>query len=270
MTPETGMAFINGANLYYEILGNGTPLVLLHAGIADRRMWDAQFEVFAQHFRVVRYDRRGFGNSPMVAGDFSHRRDLVALLHHLNMPKAHFVGASYGGRTILDFALEQPEMVLSLVTVGSSPGGFSAPQFPPPPQIEAIDQAASAGDIALASELEIQLWVDGPTRTPDQLPAAIRQLAVEMNLIALQYEIQALGDDQPFMDTVSRLSEIHAPSLIIWGDIDRPHVSLAGEFLAAQIVGAKKHIMTGTAHLPNMERPQEFNEVVLDFLKFLP
>lgn len=269
MTLETGIAPINGAHLYYEILGSGTPLVMLHAGIADLRMWDTQFEVFARHFRVLRYDRRGYGKSPMVAGNFSHRRDLHALLHHLNIPKAHFIGASYGGRTLLDFALEYPDMVLGLVTVGSSPGGFSAPQFPPPPQSQAVDAAVESGDIALASELEIQLWVDGPYRTPEQLPAAMRQLAVEMNLIALQYEIQELGDDQPFTDTISRLGEIHVPTLILWGDMDRPHVPLAGEELITHIIGAKKHIMMGMAHLPNMERPQEFNHVVLDFLKNL-
>lgn len=263
---ESGFARINGAELYYEMAGAGEALVLLHAGIADGRMWDAQFEAFREHYRVLRYDRRGYGKSSMSAGDFSHRRDLRDLMLHLGIEQAHLLGCSYGGRTALDFTLEFPGMVKSLVMVGSAPGGFQFEGQSPPQEAE-LEKAIAAGDLERTSELEVQIWVDGPKRSPDQVPAAIRDLVREMNQIALGWEVQALGDDQPFSDSAQRLGEIHVPTLVLWGDVDVARVLAAGESMAANIAHAQKHIMAGTAHMPNMERPAEFNTVVLGFLK---
>ena len=107
---ESGYAEVGGARFYYEVAGQGDPIVFVHAGIADRRMWDAQFDVFARQYRVLRYDRRGFGNTAMVAGAFSHHRDLHALLEFLEIEAAYLVGCSQGAKTIIDFALEHPQM----------------------------------------------------------------------------------------------------------------------------------------------------------------
>jgi pimeloyl-ACP methyl ester carboxylesterase len=263
---ETGFATVNDTQLYYETAGAGAPLVLLHAGIADCRMWNAQFEVFAQQYRVIRYDRRGYGKSPLPAGDFSHRRDLYELLRFLQIDHAHLIGSSYGGSTALDFAREHPALVASLTIVGSTPFGFEFAQEPPP-QAAALNEAEEAGDLARASELEVQIWVDGLTRKPEQVNPAVRQLVYEMNLIALENEIKELGDDQHFEDTATHLHEINAPTLIVWGDLDRPRTQAGGAYLAETIAGARHHIMTGTAHMPSMERPQEFNRVVLEFLR---
>jgi 3-oxoadipate enol-lactonase len=107
--PESGFAEVNGASLYYESLGQGEPVVLLHAGIADGRMWDEQFGTFAEGYRVVRYDRRGFGRSAMVDGTYSHHDDLRGVLDHLGIEHASFVGCSMGGGAAIDFALGHPE-----------------------------------------------------------------------------------------------------------------------------------------------------------------
>lgn len=261
----TGFAPVNGAYLYYELMGEGHPLVLIHAGIADRRMWDMQYEVFARHFRVLRYDRRGYGKSEMVAGDYSHSHDLYELLHYLKIEQAHFIGCSYGGRTLIEFVLEHPQIVSSLAIVASSPAGYQF-ESEPPIQLEALEMALDEGDLERASELEVQIWVDGPLRSPDEVPASVRDLVREMNLIALQNETLNLGHDLAADHTVDRLSEITAPTLLLWGDLDRPRVCSAGEYMATRIPNAKKHILTGTAHLPNMERPDEFNRMTLDFL----
>src|SRR4051812_9978431 len=97
---STGFAAVNGVQIYYEIAGSGHPLVLVHAGIADRRMWDAQFPVFAQHYRVIRYDMRGFGKTAMVAGSFAHHDDLHGLLTFLGVERAYLLGCSKGGGMI--------------------------------------------------------------------------------------------------------------------------------------------------------------------------
>jgi pimeloyl-ACP methyl ester carboxylesterase len=266
VTFESGFAPVNGAELYYEMTGKGETLVMLHAGIADRRMWDAQVEFFAQHYRVLCYDRRGYGKSALPPGDFSHRHDLYELLDWLEIEQAHLIGCSYGGRTALDFTLEYPQMVKSLTMVGSAPGGFQFKGEPPRQEAE-LEQALEAGDLERAAELEVQIWVDGPQRTPEQVPATVRDLVREMNLIALGWEVQELGDDQPFTDTVERLDQVRVPTLVLWGDLDVPRVLSAGEYMARNIASAQNYVMSGTAHMPNMERPEEFNRVVLGFLQ---
>lgn len=261
----SGFAPVNGVNLYYEMTGAGQPLVFIHAGIADRRMWNPQYELFARNYKVLRYDRRGYGKTAMPVGDFSHRQDLFELLNYLNIEKAHLVGCSYGGRILLEFALEHVDRVGKLVIVGGAPAGFDY-KSAPPRQSEALEAALQAGDLERASELEVQIWVDGALRTPEEVAPEIRALVHDMNLIALRNETQELGNDLSVDNTAQRLTELNTPALIIWGDLDRPRVCAAGEFMAQQIPGAQSYIMSNTAHVPNMEKPAEFNQVVLNFL----
>src|SRR3712207_8911911 len=121
-----GFADVNGARLHYEIVGEGDPLVLVHAGIADGRMWEGQLGAFAHRNRVIRYDMRGFGRSAMVEGPYAHHEDLRALLDYLGIERALLVGCSMGGKTIIDFALQHPGRAGALVLAGSSVSGFEA------------------------------------------------------------------------------------------------------------------------------------------------
>ena len=177
---KNGFAEVGDARFYYEIAGEGQPLVLVHAGIADGRMWDEQFPVFAQHFRVLRYDRRGFGKTAMVAGDYSHHRDLYELLKFLQIEQATLVGCSQGAKIAVDFTLEHPDMTDALVLVAPALSGF-AYTGDMPRQAEQMDLAEEAGDLAQINELEVQIWVDGPHRTPDQVDRKVRERVREMN-----------------------------------------------------------------------------------------
>lgn len=262
---ERGFVPIHGARLYYEIAGTGDPVILVHAGIADCRMWDDQFMWLAQTYRVLRYDRRGYGQSLLPPGDFSHRQDLAALMTHFGISAAHAIGSSYGGSTLLDLAREQPALLRSLIVVGSAPFGFEFASEPPP-QAEALDAAIEAGDLDLAAELEVQIWLDGLSRTPGQVDMAMRQKVWLMNRVALQNETQNLGQDQPLPDTARHLGTFNLPALIIWGDLDRPRTQAAGAYLAAHLPGAVRYVMPGCAHLPNMEQPEHFNQVIGRFL----
>src|SRR5215216_6924328 len=122
---QTGFADLHGGRLYYEIAGEGPFLVLAHAGIADHTMWDDQFPVFAQHFRVLRFDFWGFGKSTVIPKPFFLHDDLYRLLTFLEIKQAHLLGCSLGGRVALDVALAYPQMVKSLIAVGSGLGGYS-------------------------------------------------------------------------------------------------------------------------------------------------
>ena len=267
MSRTTGTVAVNGAELYYEAGGGGEPLVLVHAGIADARMWDAQVDAFSTQYRTIRHDMRGFGRSPMVEGPYSHHADLRALLDALEVERASFVGCSRGGGAVLDFALENPGRVGALVLVGAAVGGFEFDEEPPEEWDELV-AADDAGDLERVSELEVRMWVDGPGRGPGAVDPAVRDLVREMNLIALKNE--ALGIDEelePQPPAATRLPQIHAPTLVVVGDEDRPRTLAAADLLAEELPNVRKVVMPGTAHLPNMERPGEFNRLVLEFLR---
>jgi len=266
MLRETGTADVNGASFYYEVAGEGEPLVLVHAGIADGRMWEGQIEAFARRYQVIRYDQRGFGRTAMVEGPYSHHDDLRGLLDSLGVERAHLVGCSMGGGAVLDFALGYPERAGALVLVGSAVSGFEG-NFEPPEQWGELVAADEAGDLERVCELEVRIWVDGPGRRPEDVDAALRDLVYEMNLIALKNEASGLGEEvAPDPPAADRLSEVRSPSLVMVGDSDQPRTLAAADLLARELPNARRVVMRNTAHLPNMERPEEFNGIVLDFL----
>lgn len=268
---QSGMAEVNGTRLYYEVAGEGHPLVLIHAGIADSRMWDDQFDAFAQRYRVIRYDLRGFGRSEVPPGPYALRDDLLGLLRFLGVARTYLVGVSIGGGLAIDFTLEHPGMVDALIPVAAGVFGLPRSAADDAP-FEEVEAAIKAGDLARANELEIDLWVVGTRRTADQVDPRVRQRALEMNgdsfaRLAENEQAHPQPLDPP---AYGRLGEIHAPTLVIVGDEDLPEVTRAADALAANIAGAHKVVMHGAAHLPNMEQPAEFNRLVLDFLAGLP
>jgi pimeloyl-ACP methyl ester carboxylesterase len=267
---QTGYAEVNGARIYYETAGAGHPLVLVHAGIADSRMWDGQFNALAEHYRVIRYDLRGYGKTAMVTGDFAHHEDLGGLLDFLNIERAYLVGCSMGGRTIIDFTLEHPEKVRALIPVGADLSGYED-KSEPPKQWDEMVAAYEQGDFERLSELEVQIWVDGRARNPQEVNPTVRTLVREMNTIALQNAAQKLGSEVTLdPPAIGRLTQISVPALIVAGDLDQQHMLEIANLLANGIPGAQKVVMGGTAHVPNMEQPSEFNRLVVDFLAKLP
>lgn len=271
-TGAAGMAEVNGTRLYYEVAGEGHPLVLIHAGIADSRMWDDQFALFAERYRVVRYDLRGFGKSECPPGPYTLRDDLYGLLSFLGMRKTYLIGCSMGGSLAIDFTLEHPDMVGALTPVCAGLGGFE------PSDTDAetaywqdAEAAEKAGDIALLNEMEVHLWVDGLGRTPEHVNPSVRERVREMNGLALAREAEASKAERQRLDppAAGRLAEIHVPTLVVIGDQDLSGTQQTADKLASEIAGARKVVFHDTAHVPSMEKPDEFNRVVLDFLSGL-
>ncbi|MEP6985292.1 MAG: alpha/beta hydrolase, partial [Chloroflexota bacterium] len=252
--------------MYYEVAGSGHPLVMVHAGVADNRMWDDQFEVFAQDYKVIRFDQRGFGQTKPVEGEFRRYEDLYALLMFLGITETYLMGCSMGGGACIDFALEHPEMAKALITIGSAAAGLNL-DIPDLPLEDLIDQAFKANELDKAAEYEAQMWLDGPNAPAGRVGGAIRQKMVVMNTIALQNEQLNLGKqirlDPP---AATRLDELKLPTLIIYGDLDTPYILAAGKYMAQHVKGAKEVVMSGVAHLPSMEQPQALNDIVASFL----
>ncbi len=265
----TGYADVHGARLYYEMMGAGQPLVFVHAGIADSRMWDDQFAAFAARYRVIRYDIRGFGKSAMPPGPSSTSRDLHGLLTALGITRAHVVGLSIGGGIAIDFTLQHPEMVSALVLAASGLGG-TQPSAEMQRADADVDATLERDGIDAAVEAENRLWVDGPKRTPNQVDPTVRARVTEMN--GALYRLPEVDAPRERLDppAVGRLGEIHAPTLVIVGDGDVPDVIETADALEQGIAGARKVVFPDVAHMVNMERSAEFNRVALDFLDALP
>jgi 2-hydroxy-6-oxonona-2,4-dienedioate hydrolase len=258
---EAGYFEFDGGRLYYESAGSGVPVVLSHAGFLDSRMFDGIWEPLARKYRVIRYDMRGFGKSDPVTGPVCRRDDLARLLDHLGITGAHMVGCSMGGEMSLDLALERPDLVRSITLVDSTPSGFDM-QGEPPRYLFEMFTAVQNGDVDLANELQVRIWMDGIYREPDQMDEGLRKKALEVNRIPVERKTFLIADAQPVNPltppAVTRLEEVKCPALIVTGSLDHPEVQRAADVLAGRIFGAKNEIIESCAHVPVFEKPEEF------------
>jgi len=268
----TGFLDVPGGQLYYEVAGTGHPLVLIHAGVADNRMWDEQFTAFADRYRVIRYDTRGFGKTRTEGVEFSNRQDLYDLLRHLDVDKVYVIGLSRGGQIAVDFTLEHPEMVAAVIPDAAGVSGYEHQ----PGDSEQARQEATAFDRMDAlwesgahdelQELELAMWVDGPGQPEGRAAPSVRERVREMNAGAYNR-----GEPEPQPQPLEppaagRLGEIAVPALVIVGDLDTMGTVAMADYMAREIPNARKVVFSGAAHMVNMEQPERFNQVVLEFL----
>ncbi len=268
---QTGFLDVQGAPLYYEVAGTGYPLLLIHEGVADCRMWDQQFETFARQYQVIRYDLRGFGKSTVPAGPFANHEDTFALLQHLGIKQAHVIGMSFGGLVALDFTLAHPERVTSLVLGAPSVSGRKSSSADVQRFVEEEEALLEQGNLEAATELNLRMWVDGPRRTPDQVDPTVRQCVYEMQYHAFTVPTPDEAEELPLEPSaITRLAEIHVPTLLIVGEYDIPDKYELVKQLASEIPQAQQVVIPGAAHVINMEQPAEFNRIVLNFLAHIP
>lgn len=254
--------------IYAEVAGEGPQLVLVHEGICDSRMWDLQWEQWSRSRRLLRVDLRGFGRSPLEAGPFAHARDVIEAIERHGFGPTALLGVSLGGRVALEVAVARPELVSALVLV--------APGMPGHEWSEELrarwgeeEAAFEAGDLDGAVEASLRTWVDGPRREPEDVDPVVRSLVGEMQRRA--YELQGVVDEDEeelfVEDVAQRLGDVRAPTLVIVGEEDQPDMHAIAKRLAAEIPGARLETIADTAHVPSMERPREFDELVLPFLE---
>jgi pimeloyl-ACP methyl ester carboxylesterase len=245
----------NGTRLYVETAGSGEPLVFVHGFSLDTRMWDDQWEPFAEHFQVVRYDLRGFGRSALPTDQYyRHADDLAGLLDALGIQRAHVVGLSLGGGITLDFALAHHQRVLSLVVVDGILPGFSTPDLDA--SIGTVWRAARSEPLEAVKEL----WLSQPL-----FSGALADPSVAARVRAMVADYSGYGwvarDPGRWVDppVASRLAEISAPTLALAGEGDLEGFKTIAGKIAAEVPGARLAMIPGCGHLPNMEAPDAFN-----------
>ena len=265
---------INGAELFWESAGEGSAVVLIHAGTADSRMWDDLFSRLSEDFRSVRYDLRGFGRSSFPGGPYSHAADLDALFRTLGIDSAAVIGTSLGGQIAIDFSLVYPLRVTRLLLAASALGGYQWSE-----EVQgfgaAEDAALDAGDVDKAVELNLRMWVDGPSRGSSAVSATVRERVREMQRNAFEKQLRAYEQQSPPPSptnelqppTAARLTDIDVPTLVVVGDKDALDILEIADQLAKEIPQARKVVIPGTAHMLSLEKPEEFSELVVAFLE---
>jgi len=266
-TFERGFVPVGCGDVYYEAMGKGEPLVLVHGGSLDHRMWDDQFEFFARRFRVIRYDVRGYGLSRSPYGAHRDYDDLALLLDHLGIERANLMGLSLGGRIIIDFALEHPDRVLKLIPVAPGLSGYEFNSEPEQKCMQDIRAALMTADFDKAAEAFLAGWTVGPKRRVEDVDpgflSRVRAL-VQENIKPGKDAGYPTEADPP---AVGRLSEIKAPTLVVVGDLDMPGIIDISNRIEKEVRGSKKVVIKGAAHTVNMEKPEKFNRVVMEFLE---
>ena len=262
MEPKRGIAEVNGTSLYYEDVGRGHPVVLVHGHTVDGRMWDDQVEPLASKNRVIRYDARGYGRSAVpVNKDYAHTKDLKALLDDLEVSQAHVIGLSMGGLIAVDFALAYPEVVTSLVAVDAVLGGYrwnEAGEMIRTVHRTALKRGVEEGKIAwLGSELF------APAMERSKVASRMREMVADYSGWHWLNRAPVRGNDPPAID---RLDQIACPTLVVVGNRDMPDFQKIADILHRGIPEARKVVLAGAGHMANMEVPAEFNKAAMGFL----
>jgi len=251
--------------------GDGVPVVFLHAGVADKRMWASQVELVTDaKMRAIAYDRRGFGETRAQDEPFSHVEDLSMLLDELGVGAAVLVGCSQGGRIAIDFALEHPQRTIAMVLISTAVSGAPEPEEYPAeiqPLIMAYEAADEADDTDMLNLVEAHAWLDGPATPGGRVTGELRDLFLEMNGTTLGHE--ELSHEIEPTSAYEQVGAITQPVVLVSGELDFPHIIEQHGYLEAEMPNSFAVIIEGAAHLPSFERPELFNPLLLEYLQNL-
>lgn len=259
---DTGYVLVDGGKLFYELAGAGRNIVLLHDGMVNQEIWDEQFPLLAKTYRVVRYDRRGYGKSSDPEMKYSHIEDLNQLFIQLNIDRAIVFGMSSGGRLAIDFALTYPGKVEGLVLVGAVVSGFGytshmytrGGHFDPQKYTDPV-------------KVNEYFIMDDPYEIYSENISAKEKVMKLLPNLARENRVPT----QPASKVAVRsLSDIKVPALILVGEYDIPDVHAHAGVINAGIADSKREIISGSGHLIPIEQPALFNEAIMNFLTNLP
>lgn len=265
-TYQFGFAEINGTTLFYEVKGDGQPVLLLHGYPLDSRMWDDQFEEFSKYSQVIRFDYAGCGKSSHHDEDYSLVEDVKGLLACLGVSKVDLVGLSVGGNIAMDFTLAYPEMVNKLIVASSGLLGWIDYSLERQNYNKELTELFQKQSHEEAVKLMCKAWVAGPFRSIDEINPAIVEKYADMLSGNLTRENGKGKMILPETKTMEMVGNISVQTLIISPDIDFPDFSAISEFLHEKFADSQLVVIPGTAHMINMEKPLEFNQLVLKFL----
>ena len=258
---DSGFINVGADKMFYESMGKGPAIIFIHDGLVHRQIWDSQMPFFSQSYQAIRYDRRGYGNSPAPTKRYSIIEDLNSVFVHLKVEKACLIGMSSGGGLAIDFALQYPQKVSSLILVGAVVTGFTFTKhfssrgghLPP-------DLSGEQVNAYYASTDPYEMYSEN-----SEAKARVMQLLkLHPNRDSKKYPLIP-----PAQLALRKLNEIKVPTLILVGEFDIPDVHAHAGAINAGIVGSRRDIIPKAGHLVPIEQPALFNTAVSDFLKSL-
>jgi pimeloyl-ACP methyl ester carboxylesterase len=258
----------DGAIIRGEADGFGIPVVFLHSGVTDRRMWAGQMRELAEEgYHVISYDRRSYGETESRDVPFNHLVDLEAVLDSLSVHAAIFVGSSKGGGLAIDFAIEHPERTIGLVLVGTAITGAEGAEIPEEAADleDALEYAEERGNLDTVNRIEAHLWLDGPLSESGRVSGEVRDLFLRMNAVHLNHP--ELTEEEVPDDAIDNLAAITAPTLLVVGELDMPDIVARHDDLSEELENVFAVVLEDTAHFPSLERPDLFNPILLEFLE---
>ena len=266
MHTESFEIVVGGARLAGLRMGEGLPVIFLHAGVCDLRMWESQMAAVAEDgWQAIAYDRRGYGQTTSQDVAFSHVDDLEAVLRAHDIHAAVFVGCSLGGGLALDFALRHPGRVMGLALIGTSVTGAPWTATEVEQMIEAAEEDAwERGDMDMVNRVQAHEWLDGPRAKSGRVGGAARALFLDMNARALGQPRLTQEEEPP--KAWRRVNEVNAPTLLLVGDEDFTALIERHDHLSEEMPNAFAAMLEGVAHIPSLERPDLVNSMLLEFL----
>ena len=251
-----------GGRIHYRVAGRGVPILLIHGGLVDSRMWDDQVASLSPGHCTIRYDQRGFGRSKAPTAAYSPVEDVRAVLDKVGVSKAVVIGLSYGGQVAVDFALEHPERVLALVTAGATVRGQELQKVG--------DRPAIYGALKKRGTAEaVRLWLEDPAFVTARDLPGVQERMRKM----LTENVKGWGTPRPDLVRwparvpTDHLGEIAVPTLVLRGGQENPNIVVAADLLAEKIPRATLRIVPAAGHHLNMEAPEQFDAAVLGFLR---
>ena len=263
---KDGYLEIGKAKIYYEEKGEGTPLIMIHGGFLDRRMWDNQFEYFSKNYRVIRYDVRNHGLTESEADTYTNYDDLNGIMEKLNIDKAIVMGLSLGGMIAIDFAIAHPEKVIALIPVSAGVSGNNLKDKDWLDFDKKINEAFEKNDMESAAACMLKYWTDGMKRKPEEVNSEMRNYLKKMILETFAKWNSDVRSGKLNPPAFGRLSEIKSPLLTICGDIDLPGILDLADKIEKEVPRVKKYMIKNSAHMVNMDYPDKFNSIVSYFL----
>jgi pimeloyl-ACP methyl ester carboxylesterase len=244
------------AQLAYDDTGEGPEVLLIHAGVTDRRSWSALIAHLGPGYRCVAYDQRTYGETTYEPEDgWSLTDDALAVMDAAGMGTPVIVAASMGGLVALDLALAHPDRVAGLVLIGPAVRGAPTPEIeedsPTAALFAEVAAAGERGDLAAMVELEARLFLDGPEAPAGRVSGPVRDLFLEMDLHSEQAEDP--GEPRAEAPAWPRLKQITVPVLVLTGRLDVEHLQALNAALARHLPHGRHQWLEGVAHLPHLE-----------------
>jgi pimeloyl-ACP methyl ester carboxylesterase len=259
--PQGSFLEVDGAKLYYEECGSAPQtVVLVHDGVLHSAAWDDVWPEFCKHFHSIRYDRRGYGRSPVASQGYYATDDLAAVLRHLKLKRVAIVGSSHGGEISINFTLDHPEMVEQLVLVGAVVGGMPYTKHFLE-RGDVLGKPLEKGDIKGAIAAAVK---DKYLLAPGSDAAKKRMADI---LSANPQDLTHLELELPVKPALPRLGEIHIPTLLLVGDADIPDVHAHAGAIEAGVPSARRVVIPDVGHLMYLEKPAEFSRIIIQFLE---